>query len=119
MVRPQTDNTKKRNGVDHIAEAWTRLRGVLQPTKPNDVVAISPIIYVETKEKILDPELLGDRSYRTVFEANPDAQAIWVWLPWAHEPFRVPWQKGMYGNVPTSFGRDKPKSKSKKQKKAA
>lgn len=65
------------------------------------------LVYIETKEEgISEPEAVGSRTYRDIFLAYPTAQAIWVWRPEMREPFRVPWQIGLYGR----------KNKDKKEK---
>lgn len=62
------------------------------------MVSISSIIFVESLEKgIHEPELCHGRSHKEIFEDNPDAQAIWVLLPSAREPYRINWVYGMYG----------------------
>lgn len=58
-------------------------------------------VWVETPKAILDPVRLGDKSYKDLLEANEEAEALWVLLPGHKEPFRVPWNIGLFSNIRT------------------
>lgn len=63
-------------------------------------------VYVETRAQINDPVNLQDgQSFRSFFEADKEAQALWVLQPGAREPFRVGWRQALHGGRPPPRGR--------------
>lgn len=75
-------------------------------------------VWVEHIEKILDPVTFRDSfSYKSLFEKDPKAQALWILRAGMREPIRVGWKQVLYPETKSSRTVKTRQRKPKKEKK--